>query len=355
MEPTKPRHKSVDTIEPIRLTAQYLARLARCSGVAQQVEQVAVNHRVGGSSPSAGASEKGRSLAALFRLGLRDLRRGNGSRDVPPGTRWLAVPGFPQNEIASTLRLGDSAQAAALYIRPRYDTKMASRRQILVLGALGVGWAARLRAQTQGEASDPSMRRHALYLQPLGQALPEEDVAIVVTALRQIYGLDVRGLPRAELPSSAYFAPGKRYRAEKLLDFLAPRLPGDGVRILGLTAADISTTKGKVYDWGILGLGSLDGAAGVLSAFRCHKRSRGPQHARERLAKVAVHEIGHTLGLEHCTQRGCLMEDAEGSVLTTDREYDLCARCREQLGKAGYRLPTAPNLPWPRPPSTRPA
>ncbi len=207
-------------------------------------------------------------------------------------------------------------------------------------------------AQSVGPGPAPSTvgpARRALYIQPLGQALPEADVAIVLTALRAVYGIAVQLLPRVELPTDAYYAPGRRYRAEKLLDFLAPRLPGDGLRILGLTAVDISTTKGKVHDWGILGLGSLDGAAGVLSAFRCHKKSRGPQHARERLAKVAVHETGHTLGLDHCPQRGCLMEDAEGSVLSTDREYDLCPRCRGLLRQAGYVLPPSPTLPWPRP------
>lgn len=222
---------------------------------------------------------------------------------------------------------------------------MHTRRQILALAAAWLLAGRRLDAQTVGTATG----RRALYLQPLGEALPDADVAIVVTALREVYGLDVRSLPRVELPVRAYYAPGKRYRAEKLLEFLAPRLPADGVRILGLTAVDISTTKGKVYDWGILGLGSLDGSSGVLSAFRCHKKSRGPQHARERLAKVAVHEIGHTLGLDHCPQRGCLMEDAEGSVLTTDREYELCRRCRAQLQAAGYVLPATPTLPWPRP------
>ena len=197
------------------------------------------------------------------------------------------------------------------------------------------------------QAAGPA--RRTLYIQPLGQMLPDDDVAIVLTALRAVYGIAVRLLPRVELPPDAYYAPGRRYRAERLLDFLAPRLPSDGLRILGLTAVDISTTKGKVHDWGILGLGSLDGAAGVLSAFRCHKKSRGPQHARERLAKVAVHETGHTLGLDHCPQRGCLMEDAEGSVLSTDREYDLCPRCRGLLRQAGYVLPPSPTLPWPRP------
>jgi len=189
----------------------------------------------------------------------------------------------------------------------------------------------------------------AIYIQPLGDALPEEDVSLVVLALRELYGMDVRLLSRTPLPQAAYYPAGRRYRAERLLDYLAPRLPSDGERILGLTAADISTTKGKVYDWGVLGLGSMDGAAGVLSAFRCHKKSRGAEHARQRLAKVAVHEMGHTLGLPHCATGGCLMHDGEGSVLTTDTEYDLCSRCRARLASEGRPIPPSPKIPWPHP------
>ncbi len=187
------------------------------------------------------------------------------------------------------------------------------------------------------------------YIQPLGPQIPDEDVAIVVTALRELYGLDVRLLERVELPKDAWYAPRRRYRAEKLLDFLRPRLPADGARILGLTGVDISTTKGKIFDWGVMGLGEVPGTAGVISIFRCRKRATGPQHARERLAKTAAHEIGHTLGLDHCPVRGCLMEDAEGSVLTSDREYDLCPKCRAQLKASGRVLPASPKLPWPRP------
>ena len=192
-------------------------------------------------------------------------------------------------------------------------------------------------------------KRGLLYLQPLGGELPTEDVELVRRALTEIIGMETRLLPRAELPAAAFYPPRRRYRAEKLLDFLDGRLPPDGTRILGLTGVDISTTKGRFTDWGLLGLGRLGGASSVISEFRCRRRSPGPANARERLAKVAVHEAGHTLGLEHCPTRGCLMEDAEGQVATCDREYDFCPRCRGLLDAAGRSLPASPRIPWPRP------
>ena len=192
-------------------------------------------------------------------------------------------------------------------------------------------------------------KRGLLYLQPLGGELPAEDVELVRQALTEIIGMETRLLPRTPLPAEAFYPPRRRYRAEKLLDFLDGRLPPDGTRMLGLTAVDISTTKGRFVDWGLLGLGRIGGASSVISEFRCRMRSPGPTNARERLAKVAVHEAGHTLGLEHCPTRGCLMEDAEGQVATCDREYDFCPRCRGLLDAAGRTLPPSPRIPWPRP------
>lgn len=197
----------------------------------------------------------------------------------------------------------------------------------------------------------PPLRANGLPIvgvQPLGASIAEAEIAFVRRAVLAFYRLDLRVLPATELPRSAYYPLRHRYRAEKLLRFLDGRRQSDAKRVLGLTGTDISTTKEPYDDWGILGLADLDGPAAVVSTFRTKRRAKNAEHARIRLGKTAVHELGHTFGLPHCTTASCLMEDGGGSVLTTDREYDLCARCRERLVKNGWQLTESNELPWPK-------
>jgi archaemetzincin len=217
---------------------------------------------------------------------------------------------------------------------------MRSRREFLIT-------AAALAVTAAGPASASELPK--IYVQPLGGLLPTADSDLVRRALLAFYRVKVEVLANTALPRAAFYAKRRRYRAEKLLDFLDGRRPKDGKRILGLTGVDISTTKPPYEDWGILGLATLDGGACVLSSFRCKRGARNAEHARFRLGKTAVHEIGHTFGLPHCTTYGCLMEDAQGKVATTDREYDLCPRCRQRLLASGHELSDSPDVPWPRP------
>jgi archaemetzincin len=203
-----------------------------------------------------------------------------------------------------------------------------------------------------GEAT-PGTASRALYVQPLGNCGSKaQGVDEVVESLRAFYSIgasvpiDVRVLACQKLPNTAYYPPRKRYRAERLLTYLNGRMPQDGWRILGLTDVDISTTKDEFPDWGVMGLGELPGTATVISSFRCRKKARNQAHAIERLAKVAVHEIGHTLGLPHCPTKSCLMEDVMGKVTTTDRERDFCPACRALAKRNGFAIAEKPRIPW---------
>jgi archaemetzincin len=130
----------------------------------------------------------------------------------------------------------------------------------------------------------------------------------------------------------AYYEPRNRYRAEKLLVYLDSIRDRSHTKILGLTSKDISTTKGEYLDWGIFGLGSINGHPCIVSTYRLKKGKQGERLLTKRLVDVVNHELGHTFGFKHCPNTGCLMEDGKGTIKTVDNSNGkFCEKCRRRL------------------------
>lgn len=159
--------------------------------------------------------------------------------------------------------------------------------------------------------------------------------------MEEVYPMETVLLEPFDMPSQAYYKPRNRYRADSLLRWMSrENIQGHG-RILGLTALDISTTKYdskgevkepayKYRDWGIFGLGERPGDAAVVSTFRLHHSDRYKYIGR--VIRVCIHETGHMLGLKHCPNTGCVMEDAAETIRTIDRvNADLCEDCRRRI------------------------
>jgi archaemetzincin len=73
----------------------------------------------------------------------------------------------------------------------------------------------------------------------------------------------------------------------------------------------------------------------VVSTARLLEGAPADRRALEsRLAKEAVHELGHAMGLVHCSRPLCAMSRS-ASVREIDRKSgDLCRDCTTRLGEA---------------------
>jgi archaemetzincin len=182
--------------------------------------------------------------------------------------------------------------------------------------------------------SPPREVRLTVHLVPIGP-VPADMVQLTAHSLRSHAPVEPVVEPAQPFPPAAESTDRGRYRAERLLEWLGTLPIAPGGKVMGVTEIDIVAPKGKIRNWGILGMGSIDGRCSVISTYRMKRKWENGGAAgslvRERLWKVAIHELGHTLGLEHCPKVGCIMEDGHGTVKTTDRDKELCDACARRF------------------------
>lgn len=182
-------------------------------------------------------------------------------------------------------------------------------------------------------------RKYQVGIQPIGE-VSADLISLVKEALNEQYGFEAVVLEDMEPPKQAFInVKSPRYRADTLIRILRLQRPDSVGIIFGLTAQDISITKYaedgtikkpeyKYGDFGIFGLGFKPGTSSVVSIFRLGKGNT----LRSRLKKIALHEIGHNMGLKHCPDKSCLMTDAVESIRTVDAAKEaLCDQCKAKI------------------------
>ena len=166
---------------------------------------------------------------------------------------------------------------------------------------------------------------------PLGEV---DAVAVRVVAANIQAVFDVAtdvSLPWPE-PASALFPTRNQYNAAHIIKTLGAGVQGSMKR-MGIMAGDISLP----FLTHVFGEAYIGGQAAVISTYRLQLPRNGvmpgKSHVYQRLAKIAIHETGHLLGLSHCHSPKCIMNFSVGLDKLDTLDLAFCHHCRIALGR----------------------
>ena len=177
-------------------------------------------------------------------------------------------------------------------------------------------------------SSNKKFKEKTIYIQPLGN-VNKEYLDFLKKEVNAFYGYECVINSKIELTEDIETVVKKnRLNADKILKKF-----NSTKNLLIITEKDITHKKNNEFpEWGIFSLGYRPGSTCVISTSRL-KNNVTKQKMLERLKKVALHEIGHNLGLPHCTNdKECMMSDADGTIAQVDREkIRFCSQCWNKL------------------------
>jgi archaemetzincin len=169
-----------------------------------------------------------------------------------------------------------------------------------------------------------------LRLLPIGDLDPgllEE----LVPALQDLFLAPCDAVETRFSPEFAYHRERQQFHSSEILQAMQSYVTTNCWRLLGVTSVDLYI---PILTF-VFGEAQMGGPCGLVSSHRLHQEFYGlPADRavlRERLLKEAAHEIGHTVGLTHCSDYQCIMAPSHAVEWIDLKGSTLCDACRARV------------------------
>lgn len=174
--------------------------------------------------------------------------------------------------------------------------------------------------------------RRMIALASVGEGLVEDVQVELRRVLDSAFGAEIIAVPGIPLPLSAYDRTRGQYHSTPILRQLARVKPHQAERLLGVVDVDLYVPElNFVFGEADAGLGIA-----IFSLARLHTTG-SDERARalflKRAATEAVHELGHTYGLDHCSSSRCVMWFSNTLAETDRKGQAFCANYASQLAR----------------------
>lgn len=135
------------------------------------------------------------------------------------------------------------------------------------------------------------------------------------------------------LPRTGYDSERQQYDGNAVIELLSATESPEAERLVGLIDQDCYSS-GLNF---IFGQAAPGGREAFVALARLHPPCSGMEEDknlfRDRVLKEIVHELGHTWGLSHCDQPGCVMRFSNSVQDIDEKTPEFCSNCRGKLAK----------------------
>lgn len=154
----------------------------------------------------------------------------------------------------------------------------------------------------------------------------------VANALEKAFHCKIELGKKMLIPWDSYNSKRKQYHSTIIRKKIQADKPKNFDRMLGITDVDLYVS-GLNF---VFGEADVFSGVTVISLTRLRQKFYGlkPDNRllRERAIKEAIHEIGHTYGLGHCSNPKCIMHFSNSLKDTDIKGQGFCNICKNMLG-----------------------